>query len=75
VQYALVLLGLDFPAALSLLDCFNREADEFEGGAEDRSAWLRWLIAALVLCPVLVGYGIVLGYYYRVVRRHSPMRM
>ena len=64
--------GLTFPGALSLLDCANRDPDEFTGGAVDRKGWLKWL--ALAVPPCGVGYGIVLGYYYGVVRRNSPMR-
>jgi hypothetical protein len=70
----IVLLVLTFPGAFSLLDCVNREPNEFEGGAADRKGWLGWLALAVPLCAVGVGYGIVLGYYYGVVRRNSPMR-
>jgi hypothetical protein len=68
----LVLLGLEFPVIMALLDCWNRPADHFAGGAADRRAWLRWLAVAVVAVVVLVGYGIVLGYYHTVVRRGSP---
>ena len=74
MQWLVLLVGLDIPAVLALLDCYNRESEQFEGGAPDRSAWLRWLAIALVLSWVLVGYGIVLGYYYAVVRRNNPAR-
>lgn len=74
MQWIVLALGLTFPAALSVLDCSNRDAGEFEGGAADRSAWLMWLALAVPLSAVGVGYGIVLGYYYGVVRRNSPMR-
>lgn len=67
----LVLLGLEFPVIMALLDCWNRPEEHFAGGAPDRAAWLRWLALAVVLAVVLVGYGIVLGYYYAVVRRSS----
>ena len=73
MQWIVLALGLTFPGALSLLDCFNRDPDEFEGGAADRKGWLGWLALAVPLCVVGVGYGIVLGYYYGVVRR-SPAR-
>ena len=66
-----VFAGLLFPSALALLDCINREADDFEGGEADRKAWIRWLILGLPLCLLLVGYGILLGYYWGVVKR-SP---
>ncbi len=74
MQWIVLALGLTFPGALSLLDCANRKPGEFEGGAADRSGWLKWLGLAVPLCVVGVGYGIVLGYYYGVVRRNSPMR-
>ena len=69
----MLVVGLVFPAGFSLLDCWNRGPDDFDGGADDRRAWLRWLGLAVPLCLVGVGYGIVLGYYYGVVRRSSPM--
>jgi hypothetical protein len=68
----LVVLGLEFPVVMALLDCWNRPEDHFAGGAEDRRAWLRWLLVAVPTILVLVGYGIVLGYYFSVVRRTSP---
>ena len=74
MQWVILLVGLDIPAVLALLDCINRSADQFEGGAGDRAGWLRWLIIALPLSWVLIGYGIVLGYYYSVVRRNTPAR-
>lgn len=72
VPWWLVLLGLEFPVVMALLDCWNRPADHFAGGAPDRRAWLRWLAVAVVAVVVLVGYGIVLAYYHAVVRRGSP---
>ena len=74
MQWIVLAQGLTFPGALSLLDCVNREAQDFEGGAADRSGRLKWLALAVPLCAVGVGYGIVLGYDYGVVRRNSPMR-
>jgi hypothetical protein len=74
MQWFVLLVGLDIPAVLALLDCVNRSPDQFEGGAGDRAGWLRWLIIALPLSWVLIGYGIVLGYYYAVVRRNTPAR-
>ena len=56
---------------LSLVDCINREEDNFAGGADDRRAWIRWLIVAILTVPILVGYGIVLGYYFTVVKRNT----
>ena len=70
----MIVFGLTFPGVLSTLDCLNREVDDFAGGADDRRAWLRWLVIAVPLCLVGIGYAIVLGYYYTVVRRNSPMR-
>lgn len=68
----LLLLMLEFPVAMALLDCWQRPVEHFAQGAEDRRAWLRWLAVAVVTVPVLLGYGIVLGYYFAVVRRNSP---
>jgi hypothetical protein len=68
----LVLIGLEFPVVMALLDCWQRPADHFLEGAEDRRAWLRWLVVAVLTVPILLGYGIVLGYYFSVVRRNSP---
>lgn len=74
MQWIVLAMGLTFPGMLSLLDCVNRGPEEFEGGAADREGW-RWRLAlAVPLCAVGVGYGIVLGYYYGVVRRNSPMQ-
>jgi nitrate reductase NapE component len=68
----LVVVGLEFPVVMALLDCWQRPPDHFLEGAEDRTAWLRWLVVAVVTVPILLGYGIVLGYYFSVVRRNSP---
>lgn len=70
--WPLLVLMLEFPVAMALLDCWQRPPDHFAEGAEDRVAWLRWLAVAVVTVPVLLGYGIVLGYYFAVVRRNSP---
>ena len=67
-----VLLLLEFPVVMALLDCWNRPADHFAEGEDDRRAWIRWLFVAVVTVPILLGFGIVLGYYYAVVRRNSP---
>ena len=74
MQWPLLLLGLEFPAVLALVDCINRTDDHFEGGAEDKRAWVRWLVIAVLTVPILLGYGIVLGYSFTVVRRNSPAR-
>ena len=68
----LVLIGIEFPAMVAMLDCVHRPPDHFAGGAEDRRAWIKWLVVAIVLMPVLVGYGKILGYYYVVIRRNMP---
>ena len=68
----LVILGLELPAIVAMSDCLQRPPDHFDGGAEDRTAWLRWLVVAILLVPVLLGYGILLGYYYVVIRRNTP---
>lgn len=68
----LFLVLLEFPVVTAVLDCWQRPADHFLQGADDRRAWLRWLAVAVVTAPLLLGFGIVLGYYYAVVRRNSP---
>ena len=75
MRWLILVLGLEFPVVLSLLDCSNRAEDHFDGGGDDRQAWLRWLAIAVVLAPVLVGYGIVLSYFYAVVKRNAPTRI
>ena len=74
MRWLLLIVGLVFPSVLALVDCFNRDADHFAGGEDDRRSWLRWLWVAVATAPVLVGNGILLGYYYAVVRRNSPAR-
>lgn len=68
----IALLALEVPAVVALLDCWNRRPDEFEGGADDRRSWLAWLVLGVLTAWFLVGNGIVLGYYYAVVRRNPP---
>jgi hypothetical protein len=70
--WPLVLLGLEFPVIMALLDAWQRPPEHFLGDAPDRTAWIRWLWVAVVTAPVLLGFGIVLGYYFSVVRRSSP---
>ena len=70
--WPLVLLLLEFPVLMAVRDCWQRPAEHFAEGADDRRAWLRWLAVAVVTAPVLLGFGIVLGYYHSVVRRNSP---
>ena len=75
MRWLILVLGLEFPVVLALLDCANRGEDHFDGGAEDRQAWLRWLAIAVVVAPLLIGYGIVLAYFYAVVKRNAPNRI
>lgn len=70
--WPLLVLMLEFPVLMAVLDCWQRPADHFAEGAPDRLVWLRWLAVAVLTVPVLLGYGIVLGYYFAVVRRNSP---
>ena len=35
----------------------------------DRAAWIKWLVVALFLMPIGVGYGILLGYHWNVIKR------
>ena len=63
---------LEFPVIMALLDCWQRPPDHFTDGAQDRQARMRWLAVAVVTVPVLLGYGIVLGYYFGVVQKNSP---
>jgi hypothetical protein len=72
IPWPLILLGLEFPAVMAMLDCWFRPPDHFSGGASDQRAWKGWLIVAVLTVPILLGYGIVIGYYYAVVRRNSP---
>lgn len=66
------LLLIEFPVVAALLDCWQRPPEHFLAGTQDRLAWLRWLGVAVLTAPLLLGFGIVLGYYYAVVRRNSP---
>ena len=72
MEAALALLALEVPAILALLDCYNRDPDAFAGGAADRRSWLPWLGVAVATAWLLVGNGIVLGYYYAVIKRSTP---
>lgn len=38
--FGLVLLGIEFPVLMALLDCWQRPPEHFAKGAEDRVAWL-----------------------------------
>jgi hypothetical protein len=72
VPWPIILLGLEFPAVTALIDCWFRPPDHFAEGEADQRAWRSWLIVAILTVPVLIGYGIVIGYYFAVVRRNSP---
>lgn len=73
MRWAILLLGLEFPALLALLDCVNRDPDHFLRGEADKRAWTRWLLVGVAGAWMLWGNGIVLGYYYGVVKRNTPM--
>lgn len=68
----ILILGLEFPAVIAILDCVQRPSEHFAEGADDKRAWTRWLMVAIVTVPIFVGYGILLGYYYSVIRRNMP---
>lgn len=69
----LVVLALEVPSVMALIDCLQRRPGEFEGGADDRHSWIRWLGVAVATSWLLVSYGIVLAYYWRVVKRGTPL--
>jgi hypothetical protein len=71
IPWPIVLLGLEFPAVLALVDCLGRPEDHFDGGADGRRGWVRWLVVAVITVPVLVGFLLVAAYYQAVVRRQS----
>lgn len=73
MNWALLITGMLFPGIVALADCYQRDPDQFAGGAGDRSAWLKWLVVALITAPIGVGYGILLGYHWNVVKRRSSM--
>ena len=73
MSWALLIFGMEFPGLVALTDCYQRSPHRFAGGARDRAAWLKWLMVALFLMPIGVGYGILLGYHWNVVKRHSSM--
>lgn len=74
MRWVVLVIGLEFPALLALLDCNNRPDEHFAGGEADKRGWKRWLLVAVATSLVGIGYGIVLGYYYAVVRRNTPAR-
>lgn len=68
---ALLVFGMLFPGLMAIADCYQRPADKFAGGEKDRSGWMKWLVIALFLYPVGIGYGILLGYHQNVIKRYS----
>jgi hypothetical protein len=72
IPWWIVLLGMELPPVLALVDCTGRPPEHFAGGAEDRSSWQKWLVVAVLTVPILIGFLIVVGYYHVVVRRNSP---
>jgi hypothetical protein len=72
IPWWVLLVGLELPAVLALVDCWNRPEEHFDGGAEGQRGWKRWLVVAVLTVPVLVGFLLVAGYYHSVVRRQSP---
>jgi hypothetical protein len=72
VKWFILVAGLELPAVVALLDCINRPEEHFAGGREDQRSWTKWLVIGVALALIGVGYGIVLGYYFSVVRRNVP---
>jgi len=68
MELLLFVLALETPAVVALLDCVNREPDEFPGGAQDQREWRRWLILGVLTAWFLVGNAVVLAYYFVVVK-------
>jgi len=68
-----VLVALEFPAVVALLDCYHRKPGEFAGGEADRRSWIRWLWGAVATAWLLVGNAVLLGYYWSVVKRQTPL--
>ncbi len=73
MEWIFLLLALELPAVIGLLDCYNRVPAEFQAGADDRRSWIRWLWVAVATSWFLVGNAILLGYYYNVVKRRTPL--
>jgi hypothetical protein len=70
MTWVLLALGLEFPAVMALIDCYNRPGEHFNEGERDKRSWIRWLWVAVVTVPILLGYGILLGYHESVVKRN-----
>lgn len=73
MSIALLIFGMLFPGLVAVADCYQRPASKFAGGARDKSGWMKWLVIALFLCPVGIGYGILLGYHQNVIKRYAGM--
>jgi hypothetical protein len=73
IAVAILIFGMLFPGLVAIADCYQRPADRFDGGEHDRSGWMKWLVIALFLYPVGIGYGILLGYHQNVIKRHSGL--
>jgi hypothetical protein len=71
VQYVVLFFVLESISILALLDCWHRGPDDFAGGVDDREGWILWLWVAVATSWFLVGNGIVLGYYFAVIRRNT----
>lgn len=74
MRWVLLILGLESPAILAFIDCGNRPVEHFAEGEPDKKGWSRWLLIAIATAWAGIGMGIVLGYYYAVVRRNTPAR-
>lgn len=72
MEWIFLLLALELPAVIGLLDCYNRLPAEFDDGDEGRRSWIR-LWVAVATSWFLVGNAILLGYYYNVVKRRTPL--
>ena len=68
MDLALFILALEAPAIVALLDCTNREPDDFAGGEQDKREWQRWLLLGVLTAWFLVGNAAVLAYYFVVVK-------
>lgn len=75
MRWFVLVFGMEAPALMSLLDCINRDASGFEGGEHDRRGWRMWLVVAMLVSPILIGYGIVLSYYWNVIKRGSDIAL
>ena len=71
MNWLLLIAGMEFPGIVAVTDCYQRSPDRFAGGAPDRAAWMKWLIVALFTAPIGVGYGILLGYHWNVIKRST----